>query len=214
MKGALKITKLDTFTMKPYFSMYLLLVFLVILFSNMNTSAAVLCITCSWFIAAMASNLFAIEEKNNLSRLYGTLSVRLKDIVLGRYIFILLTYVLAIIGVILLSFGITFFKSKPIHMQELSLGISVSFLIFSIIVGVQMPLFFKMGYMKARFLSLIPFVPMMLLVVLPSFSSKLPKLVNFALSNQNIFIIIGFIVSFIILIISYNMSLMFYRKRR
>ncbi|SHK00972.1 ABC-2 family transporter protein [Clostridium amylolyticum] len=214
MIGAIKMTKLDIFTMRQQLSMYLILVLMGMIFSFMNSSIFILCFTCSWFVALMASTVFSIEEKNNLKRLYGTLSVRIKDIVLGRYIFVILNYILAIFAIIVLSSAIALFKSKTINVQDVLMGFSVSFLIFSVMVGIQMPLFFKGGYTKAKFWLLVPYVAIMALVIIQSFVGTLSGVINLVMSNKNIFIIIGFIVSCIVLIISYNMSLLLYQKTR
>ncbi|MCC0650635.1 ABC-2 transporter permease [Clostridioides sp. ZZV15-6598] len=214
MTDSIKFTKLDIFTMKSYFNMNLVLLAVIMLFSYMGSSTLTLYITCSWFVALMISNIFAIEEKNNLSRLYGTLSIKLKDIVLGRYIFILLNFVLTVFLITVLSIIVLFFKSKPIDIQEIILGISTSFLIFSAIVGVQIPIFFKMGYLKARFWSLIPYIIVLTLVLMTSLIDKISFVIDFIIGNQGIFSILGLISSFIILVVSYKISFLLYKSRR
>ncbi|MGO0884376.1 ABC-2 transporter permease [Clostridioides difficile] len=214
MTDSIKFTKLDIFTMKSYFNMNLVLLAVIMLFSYMGSSTLTLYITCSWFVALMISNIFAIEEKNNLSRLYGTLSIKLKDIVLGRYIFILLNFVLTVFLITILSIILLFFKSKSIDIQEIILGISTSFLAFSAIVGVQIPIFFKMGYLKARFWSLIPYIIVLTLVLMTSFINKISFVIDFIMDNQVIFSILVLVSSFIILVVSYKISFLLYKSRR
>ncbi|MCC0696288.1 ABC-2 transporter permease [Clostridioides sp. ES-S-0048-02] len=214
MTDSIKFTKLDIFTMKSYFNMNLVLLAVIMLFSYMGSSTLTLYITCSWFVALMISNIFAIEEKNNLSRLYATLSIKLKDIVFGRYIFILLNFVLTVFLITVLSIIVLFLKSEPIDIQEIILGISTSFLIFSAIVGVQIPIFFKMGYLKARFWSLIPYIIVLTLVLMTSLIDKISFVIDFIIGNQGIFSILGLISSFIILVVSYKISFLLYKSRR
>ncbi|MCC0719836.1 ABC-2 transporter permease [Clostridioides sp. ZZV14-6105] len=214
MTDSIKFTKLDIFTMKSYFNMNLVLLPVIMLFSYMGSSTLTLYITCSWFVALMISNVFAIEEKNNLSRLYGTLSIKLRDIVLGRYIFILLNFVLTVFIITILSIVVLFFKSKSIDIQEIILGISTSFLVFSAIVGVQIPIFFKMGYLKTRFWSLIPYIIVLTLVLMTSLIDKISFVIDFIIYNQGIFSILGLIASFIILVASYKISFLLYESRR
>lgn len=214
MTDSIKFTKLDIFTMKSYFNMNLVLLPVIMLFSYMGSSTLTLYITCSWFVALMISNVFAIEEKNNLSRLYGTLSIKLRDIVLGRYIFILLNFVLTVFIITILSIVVLFFKSKSIDIQEIILGISTSFLVFSAIIGVQIPIFFKMGYLKARFWSLIPYIIVLTLVLMTSLIDKISFVIDFIIYNQGIFSILGLIASFIILVVSYKISFLLYESRR
>lgn len=214
MTDSIKFTKLDIFTMKSYFNMNLVLLAVIMLFSYMGSSTLTLYITCSWFVALMISNIFAIEEKNNLSRLYGTLSIKLKDIVLGRYIFILLNFVSTVFLITILSIIVLFFKSKSIDIQEIILGISTSFLVFSAIVGVQIPIFFKMGYLKARFWSLIPYIIVLTLVLMTSLIDKISFVIDFIIHNQGIFSILGLVSSFIILVVSYKISFLLYKSKR
>nr|UWI49835.1 ABC-2 transporter permease [Clostridioides difficile] len=214
MTDSIKFTKLDIFTMKSYFNMNLVLLAVIMLFSYMGSSTLTLYITCSWFVALMISNIFAIEEKNNLSRLYATLSIKLKDIVLGRYIFILLNFVSTVFLITILSIIVLFFKSKSIDIQEIILGISTSFLVFSAIVGVQIPIFFKMGYLKARFWSLIPYIIVLTLVLMTSLIDKISFVIDFIIHNQGIFSILGLVFSFIILVVSYKISFLLYKSKR
>lgn len=214
MMGYLRMAKLDFFTMKSQFVMYLALAAIVIVFTHMGSSIMVLCFTCSWFMALMSSNIFAIQEKNNLNRLYGSLSINLKDIVLGRYIFVCLNYVISLLGTIVLYSGFVLFQNKDLNLHEVLLGFSLSLIIFSIIVGVQMPLFFKMGYTKAKIWSLVPFIAAIALFALPSFLGALSGVVKFMMSAGNVLIISGILASCIIQFVSYNISVVAYRKGR
>ena len=92
MTGVARITKLDFFIMKSQGISYLSLVAVILLFGLMGSSITVLCITGAWFIALMATNIFAIQEKNHLDRLYGSVCVSLNEVVLGRYTFVFLNY--------------------------------------------------------------------------------------------------------------------------
>lgn len=214
MTGSLRMTKLDFYTMKSQFAMYLVLAMIVLLFTFMGSSAIVLSITCSWYAALMSSNIFAIQEKDNLNYLYGSLSVNLKDIVLGRYIFIFLNYIISFFIIIVLYFGFTLFHNIAINLQEVLLGFSLSFLIFSAIVGTQIPIFFKMGYTKAKIWTLVPFLAVMVLVMIPTLVEGLSGVIEFMMSNKNLLIISCILVSCIIQLVSYNISVLAYSRGR
>lgn len=98
MTGVARITKLDFFIMKSQGISYLSLVAVILLFGLMGSSITVLCITGAWFIALMATNIFAIQEKNHLDRLYGSVCVSLNEVVLGRYTFTLQIVLMKIQG--------------------------------------------------------------------------------------------------------------------
>lgn len=97
---------------------------------------------------------------------------------------------------------------------DIMLGLGLSFLVFSTITGIQMPLFFKMGYTKAKLWSVIPFAVVMLLVVLPSFVSALSGILDFAQSHKELFAFACILTSCIIQFVSYHIAVIFYRKQR
>lgn len=214
MNNALRITKLDFFTMKSQAVLYAIMVLIISMFSVMDSSIIVLFITGAWFTALMASNIFFIQEKNNLIRLYGSVSVELKDIVLGRYIFVFSNYALSFVTVIAVSLIASLFRDMFIDISDILLGFSLSWLIFSIITGIQMPLFFKLGYTKAKMWAVIPFLAVMLLVIIPSFITVLSTFIQSVMSNRSMIIAVGLVASCAIQLISYKIAVIAYRKRK
>ena len=71
-----------------------------------------------------------------------------------------------------------------------------------------------MGYMKARGWSLIPFVLVMFLVMIPSFISVLSEFIEFMQLHMKIMIISSILVGCVVQLISYNIAIVFYRKRK
>ena len=140
--------------------------------------------------------------------------MELKDIVLGRYIFAFSNYAISLVTVIVVSLIVSLFRDMFIDVSNILLGFSLSLLIFSIITGIQMPLFFKMGYTKAKLWSVIPFAVVMLLVVLPSFVSALSGILDFAQSHKELFAFACILTSCIIQFVSYHIAVIFYRKQR
>lgn len=214
MTGSWRMARLDFLTMKSQLAGYLSLVVIVLLFGFMNSSVLILCITGAWFVALMASNIFVIQEKNNLDRLYGSVSIALKDIVLGRYIFVFLSYLGSFLVIIALHAGLSLFQAKTVMLSDVMLGFSLSLLIFSTITGVQLPLFFKLGYTKAKMWSMVPFVGVMTLVVIPSFIGVVFDAAQAAMSNQGLLIAGGIAASCIVQLLSYRVSVAAYRYRK
>lgn len=214
MNGAFRIAKLDFFTMKSQAVLYVIMVLIVSMFSIMDSSIIVSFITGAWFTALMASNIFVIQEKNNLNRLYGSVSVELKDIVLGRYIFAFSNYAISLVTVIVVSLIVSLFRDMFIDVSNILLGFSLSLLIFSIITGIQMPLFFKLGYTKAKMWAVVPFLVVMLLVIIPSFITVLSTFIQSVMSNRSMIIAVGIVASCVIQLISYKIAVIAYRKRK
>lgn len=214
MNGAFRIAKLDFFTMKSQAVQYAIMVLIIVMFSIMDSSITVSFITGAWFTALMASNIFVIQEKNNLNRLYGSVSVELKDIVLGRYIFAFSNYVISLVTVIAVSLIVSLFRDMFIDVSNILLGFSLSLLIYSIITGIQMPLFFKLGYTKAKIWAVVPFLVVMLLVIIPSFITVLSTFIQSVMSNQSMIIAVDIVASGVIQLISYKIAVIAYRKRK
>jgi len=216
MNGVMKMTKLDFITMKSQFWAYLSLVAIIILFWTMGSSVVLLCTSGAWFTALMAINIFAIQEKNGLDRLYGSVSVKLKEIVLGRYVFMFLNYLMAFFATIILYFGVGLFLNEILHITDVITGFSISFLMFSAIIGVQMPMFFKMGYTKAKVWGLVPFIAVLALsIAIQSFANTpLSGVVAFMQSHKDILIIGGILASCIIQFLSYQIAVVAYRKKK
>ena len=212
MTGVARITKLDFFIMKSQAISYFSLVAVILIFGLIGSPITVLCITGAWFIALMATNIFAIQEKNHLDRLYGSVCVSLNEVVLGRYTFVFLNYLA--VAIIILYLGFVMCGKAIFNAPDMMLGSGLSFLVFSTITGIQMPLFFKMGYTKAKLWSLIPFAVVMLLVVLPSFVSALSGVLDFAQSHKELFAFACILTSCIIQFVSYHIAVIFYRKQR
>ena len=214
MTAFFRMTKLDFFTMKSQALSYLSLVAIVLMFGFMGSPVTVLCITGAWFIALQASGIFAIQEKNNLERLYGSVSVGLTDIVLGRYVFMFLNYLVSFSAAVVLHFGFSLYRNTIVDVSDIMLGFGLSFFIFSAITGIQMPLFFKMGYTKAKMWALFPFLIVMALVVIPSFITALSDFIQSVMANQGAVIACSIAAGCAIEFMSYKLAVIAYRKRK
>lgn len=214
MSGFLKMTKLDFYTIKPQLAAYLSLVLIIVMFEFMDSSVIVLCMTGAWYMALMSSTIFAMQEKNSLERLYGSLSVGLKDIVLGRYVFVFLNYLISFLVIILLHCGFALFQNKALEASDIMFGLSASLLAFSVITGVQMPMYFKLGYAKAKVWSMVPFMAVMALITIPSFVPALSGIIEWIQSERSAMILGGLLISCVVQFLSYRISVVFYRKRR
>lgn len=131
MTGVARITKLDFFIMKSQGISYLSLVAVILLFGLMGSSITVLCITGAWFIALMATNIFAIQEKNHLDRLYGSVCVSLNEVVLGRYTFVFLNYFTSMVVIIILYLGFVLCRKATFDVPDIMLGLGLPFYMHS-----------------------------------------------------------------------------------
>jgi hypothetical protein len=215
---------LDFVTIKPYFTpTYIVLfavmaLFLTMVSGNISSGIGVGMMLGTMFIGYP----FALSEKSNMDALYATLSVNRKTVVLGRYMFALvfnvcamsLCFVLASVG--LLGARVADFGNEVGEVLWIVLLLAV---LFAVIQAIQLPLYFKFGYTKAKFLSLIPFVAIMAgyvaFISMGSDNGSLNNLNNVLteICNDGIVIVPVVLALFFIIFVSYRLSLVFYENR-
>ena len=215
--------RLDFVTVKPYFTGKNLLVYAAVAVFLTTTSGN---IASGLGVGAMlgtmfASYPFAVGEKCNMDALYATLSVDRKTVVLGRYVFAMLFNVLAILcSVILASAGLLISQTtrSADSAGDTLLAIVLIAALFAVIQAIQLPIYFRYGYSKAKFFSMMPFAAIMVSYTMFTIIGKdsgLSGKVNEIFSGLNgggLIALIVFIV-FLALLVSYSLSLSFYQKR-
>ena len=223
MNKLFSFVRLDFFTVKPYFTVKNLLIYAVVaiflttMSGNISSGMSVGIMLGTMFI----SYPFAVGEKSNMDALYATLSLNRKTVVTGRYLFafafnlcaVLFSVVFAIAGILVSgAAGLTMGKG-----EILLVGILLA-AIFIIIQAIQLPFFFKMGYTKAKFLSLVPFVAIMTGYMVFMTASKDNGIVNqiegFLIRlTSGALVGLAVLALFFICFLSYRLSLSFYKKR-
>ena len=226
MSRLLSFIRLDLYTVKPYLTLKNLVIFALVAFimlvsnssvdSNLGSSIGMLMA----FAALYASYPFVVGEKSNIDILYTTLSIQRNTVVLGRYLFALGLDIVAGICAMAYSFVLLTILQRrfdPLSMLPVML---VLFIAFSIVQAVQLPIYFKLGYAKAKFLAYLPFFALPLLVV--AFSNFVRELLPDAFvssiltwlsTNSLLAAFIGVVIWLAILFLSYRLSLRFYKKR-
>lgn len=215
MKMILKVVNLDFYTMKGQMANYLLIPVLALFFSFMGSSMIVLSLTAAWFVLIINTNIFAIQEKNGLDRLYVSLSISQRNMVMGRYIFLFLNFVFAYFVVLIVGVIASIFHSQSIAGKDLAVGFCISCLLFSVVSAMQLPIFFKIGYTKGKYLSLIPFfVVVMSLLIFPTFIDGFSFAFGFAWKHIEVISVLSLVVSIAAGIVSYYISVFCYKKQR
>jgi hypothetical protein len=218
--------RLDFGTIRPYLTVKSLLIFgaIAMFLSAVNGSIA-LSLGIGFMLGTLLTSYpFAIGEKSNLDALYATLAVNRKTVVLGRYLFVLLLNV----GCILFSFvfaAIGVFAANALGIFQGG-GVDSLFAVVSLsgvlllVQMVQLPIFFKLGYTKAKFMSVLPFALIMAafaafttLAKDASMSAKISNVLNGLFGNEALFVIIVAATLALITLCSFSCSKKFYAKR-
>jgi len=160
MRKTLSFIKLDFITIKPYLTLKNLIIFAVIMLCILITSGTIAAIVglVAFLCVTYVSYPFAVGEQRGIDALYITLAIPRKTVVRGRYLFAIATDLSAIA----LSFVVTFLMSivsqKPFAVTETVLVALIAFFMLSLTQTLQLPIYFKLGYTKAKVLAYAPFV--------------------------------------------------------
>ena len=222
MNKAISFVRLDFITIKPYLTIKNLCLFagvaLIMLVVNNSASGAIGLLMS--FAALFSSYPFAIGEKSNMDVLYTTLSINRNTVVLGRYLFALILDLLAGLFTFIFSFAVLTILQKSFGGTEAMVTILVLFLLFSVIQAVQLPIYFKLNYTKAKFVAYIPFIVLPLAIMAGSrffndlFSlDQIAGLFASAAANPLTAVLLCLAIWVGIIATSYRVSVALYQKR-
>ena len=222
MNRVMSFVHLDFITVKPYFAMKNLAIFSGVALSMLISSGTSIgAISMLMMYAALyASYPFAVGEQNGIDALYTTLSIKRSTVVLGRYIFAIIIDVCAGLLAYIFTFIVLTIMQKDFNAAESFLSTIVILLIYSVIQAVQLPIYFKLGYAKAKLLAYLPFIGLAFIVVVGTnfiqdrFSaSQIRNFFGWFVENPLIATILCTVIWGGIMVISYQISLSYYRKR-
>lgn len=156
MENILSVTRFNFDLLKPYTKSLIFNLCIPIAFTCINRSLSSGISFAMCFIAMTSSYTFSISEKNGMDRLYGFLPVSRAHLVLGKYLHL-----------ILLGLGTLIFSLITHTVALRALGLTPSFLelsaasflgitLFTLYIDIQLPGYFKFGYMKGKVLTFVP----------------------------------------------------------
>lgn len=216
-----KFLTLDFISIKPYITIKNIIIYimigLIVSVSSKNYLGIISMLII--FTSLYAAYPFAIGEQEGLNNLYAILKLSRKDIVQGRYAFLILLNISGLILSLLVFLLLSFILSLPIQSGEmLSVGI-ITTLIINLNYLIQYPILFKNGYMKSAYFI---FLPMMIIVAVSVgafylFEETLLKVFeNIALfidANLVVSILVAILIWISLITISYRKSLKIYESR-
>lgn len=221
MNKALNFMRLDFITVRAYFTLKNLIIMiaaplLIMVVEGGGTMAVGMF---AIFAALYVNYPFIICEKNGMDALYPTLSIKRETVVLGRYLFALAFDFCAIIAGLVFSLIVTLIMKKTIVTTELLIISFVMLIVMSIIQAIQLPIYFKLGYEKAKLMAYSPFIALFLATVLlkPRLDGGVPEQIGSLLvwveANPYLTALCGIVFWFSLMVISYQMSVSYYKKR-
>jgi hypothetical protein len=223
MSKALSFTKLDFITVKPFLTLrtVILLAVMSLFLSAVNGNAMIAVGMGIIFGPMFLSYPFAIGEKTNMDALYVTLDADRETVVFGRYLFALTVDFLAIafsLAVGCVGSAVYVLTGKESALAGFSPMLLLMFAAVLILLeAIQLPIYFKMPYTKAKIVTItsLGIVGGLFGLIAGGIGGGLidPNVINGIIASPVFFTLIVLAVLAIAVIISYSLSLRFYKMR-
>jgi ABC-type transport system involved in multi-copper enzyme maturation permease subunit len=156
MNKAVSVVKFDLLTVKPYIKSVLFFIPIGILLGISNKDAMLLPPMFMVWATLFAAYPFSIGEKNSLDKFLGTTSLKRKSVITGRYLFSCFSaFIILLLALIMVVLTYVYTKT-PVDLRAVVFVSSVSIFLYSFIISFQIPLYFKLGYLKAKAFTFIP----------------------------------------------------------
>jgi hypothetical protein len=215
-----KFVRLNWVTVKPYFTFKSMIIFVgIALYLTVSSGSLTSAVSVGMMLGVLfVSYPFVVEEKNHLDTLYATLSLNRETVLLGRYLFTALLDGVAVLGAFALgSAGLSVMRlingtpSEPTDTAPLIFALSGVLLLIQ---AVQIPLYFKLGYTKAKIVAVLPFALIMsAFLAMSQFGGGV--FLDFAWEFFNSWLAVPILIAVfsLIVLVSYGLSVTFYKKR-
>lgn len=177
MNNIWKSAKLDFSLVKPYVKTICFTMILPVVFATINRSLLTGISFAMCFIAMTTGYTFSITEKNSMERLYGIFPIRKSDMVIGRYIFIIIMGLIALVFSLVAHPVILTILGETISIFDLINAATIGIFLFALYTVFQLPGYYKFGSVKGRVFMYIPvagfLITLLLISKIPAHESKL-----------------------------------------
>ena len=150
MHNTWNAAKLDLALVRPYGKVICFTMVLSITFAAINRSLFTGVSFAMCFVAMTTAYPFAVEERNDMARLYGILPVNKRDLVLGRYLFVVALGALALAVSLVVQPVVLRSLVVPVEGRDLLWAAVGGSILFSLYTVFQLPGYYKFGSIKGR----------------------------------------------------------------
>lgn len=212
--------QLDLLTLKPYLKSVVALLGVGAILGFVQRDAYAIVAICIVYVLLIMAYPFTIGEKNTLDMLYATLAIRRRTVVFGRYALTLLVFTVVTLLGVLLAYGMARLLGFPFAWPDMAMLVAIFFIVFALAAALQLPLYFKLGYAKARLLTYLPLA--LIPVVLYLFSlvndaetikPLIEQIAAWADANRGLTYLLSLSSGLLILAVSATIARRFYEQR-
>lgn len=192
---------------------------LIFAFQYLQYSTLTICVVALSYMLVVTA--CAHDDKNKAETVLNSLPLRRSDIVLSKYLSVLVYYMLGVILYFILSAAANL-AALPVKVHPITVeGLIGSLLAVVLMNGIYFPVFFKFGYLKSRVVSFIMFFAVFfgfsfVVSALQEFGKNetVIKVLNFLSKISDMQAAVGLIaLTAAILALSYMLSLKYYRAK-
>ncbi len=217
MANILKSIKLDHAVLKAYYKIFMLVYVLAMFIATVFKIPLITIAVVTVVAAPFVSVYFFAYERNNLSKLYGILPLGRSEVVIGRYTYALLFGLLNEVFSGILAAILSLILNAGISYLEFLTFFAAGFLYVCLYISIQLPLYFRFPFSKVYIFSNLPvYLVAVLLVYLfkrTDFLHPVSQAIQYISFHQNIiWVITGFGLGLILVVISGSFSWLIYQK--
>ncbi|NBH72129.1 ABC-2 transporter permease [Clostridiaceae bacterium] len=156
MSNIWKSVKLDFSLVEPYTKTILFALVLPSVFAAINRSLLTGISFAMCFMAMTTGYTFSVTERNSMERLYGILPVRKSEIVIGRYIFIIIMGLIALLFSLIAHPILLVVLGETIRLSDIGNAAAMGIFLFALYTVFLLPGYYKLGSIKGRMFLYIP----------------------------------------------------------
>lgn len=166
MTDTWKAARMDAALVAPYWKVIAFTLLLPVAFVAINRSLLTGVSFAMCFVAMTTAYPFAVEERSDMARLYGILPVKKRELVLGRYLFVLALGVLALVVSLVVQPVVLRALGEPVVGMDLLQAAVGGGILFTLYTVFQLPGYYKFGSIKGRVFLYLPVAGFLLTLLL------------------------------------------------
>ncbi len=214
MSNVIKTAKLDFSLLKPYLKTICFVVLFPTFFAAINRSLMVGVSFAMYFIAMTTGYSFTISEKNSMERFYGILPVKKSEIVIGRYIYIIIMGIIALVVSLILQPAVLMAMGEHLTVSDFINAAAIGILLFGIYTAIQLPGYYKFGSIKGRVFIIVPVAGFLVtLLLITKFSIDNNTFITSVLKSPVLLLLSAIAIAIVMFVISITISVKIYKGK-
>lgn len=215
MLNIIKVFRLDILLIKQYIKTIIYIMIIPVFLVITSESLVIGVITAMTLIAMRGTSLaFISEEKNSFNRFYGFIPVKKSELIIGRYLFIIIIGLSALIITIVSQAILLSYRGVSILGIDYFIAFILGITIYLFGSSFQLPAFYKFGNTQGAIFAYIPLVAFLLMSYMVGSLDFIGLETSAAiLNNEVLFSIILLIISIALIFGSLIVSIKIYKNK-